>query len=71
MRLVRVDNGDIVIDLSGKKAGRGAYICRSRGCWETALKGGQIEHSLRITIGQQQKEQLIKAAEGTVLSVEV
>ena len=63
IRLVHIADGNIEIDVGGKKDGRGAYLCRVRGCWETALKSGRLEHSLKATLGQLQREQLIKAAE--------
>jgi hypothetical protein len=47
VRLVRTPEGTIEIDSTGKKVGRGAYLCPNRGCWEKALKGKQMEHALR------------------------
>jgi len=63
VRLVRVADGNVEIDLSGKKNGRGAYLCRTRKCWETALKSGRLEHSLNTTIDRECRDQLVKAAE--------
>jgi predicted RNA-binding protein YlxR (DUF448 family) len=34
------------IDLRGKKAGRGAYLCPIRECWEAGLKSNRLEHAL-------------------------
>ena len=59
VRLVRVSDGSVEVDTSGKKAGRGTYICREWKCWETGLKGGRLEHALRTTITQDNREQLI------------
>ena len=50
MRLVRTPKGSVEIDATGKKEGRGAYICPDRACWEKALKGKQLEHALKGTI---------------------
>lgn len=63
IRLARIVDGNVKIDTSGKIDGRGAYLCRERGCWETALKSGRLEHSLRIIIDQHRREQLMEAAE--------
>lgn len=51
LRVVRTPEGAVVIDLTGKKAGRGAYICRRRSCWERALKKGALEGALKTSIG--------------------
>jgi predicted RNA-binding protein YlxR (DUF448 family) len=59
VRLVRVSNGSVEVDSSGKKAGRGAYICRDWKCWETGLKGGRLEHALRTALTQDNREELI------------
>jgi len=60
IRLVRVSDGSVEVDTSGKKTGRGAYLCRSQGCWETGLKGSQLEHVLRTTLIKDNREQLIR-----------
>ena len=62
IRLVRTSDGNIEIDTSGKKAGRGAYLCRGWGCWEVGLKGNRLEHALRSRITQDNREQLINYA---------
>ena len=64
VRLVRTADGSVEIDISGKKNGRGAYLCRLRECWETALKNGRLEHSLSTAIDREQRELLVKVAEG-------
>jgi hypothetical protein len=50
VRLVRTADGDVEVDLTGKKAGRGAYLCPRPGCWETALKRGRVEAALRTKL---------------------
>jgi len=57
---VRISNGSVEVDTSGKKAGRGAYLCQTPECWETGLKSGRLEYTLRITLTQENREQLIK-----------
>ena len=63
IRLVRISDESVEVDIGGKKAGRGAYLCRAQECWETGLKGGRLEHSLRTTLTQDNREQLIKFGE--------
>jgi predicted RNA-binding protein YlxR (DUF448 family) len=40
----------VVVDPSGKQAGRGAYLHPTRTCWEIGLKGSRIEQALRIKL---------------------
>jgi uncharacterized protein len=60
MRLVRTAGGVIEIDSTGKKEGRGAYICPDPACWEKALKGKQLSVTLRSNITQANREKLMK-----------
>ncbi len=49
-RIVRSPEGEVTIDLSGKKAGRGAYVCKSKACLEQAVKAKRLERSLKQSI---------------------
>jgi len=60
IRFVCVADGSVAVDSSGRKAGRGAYLCRSQGCWEVGLKGSQLGYVLRTTLTQGNREQLIR-----------
>lgn len=60
VRLVRTKEGNIEIDTTGKKEGRGAYICPDRACWEKALKGQQLERNLRTGLTREDREKLVK-----------
>ena len=60
VRLFRTSGGEIKIDIAGKKEGRGAYLCRGRECWETALKGKQLEYALKAKINDDNLERLGK-----------
>lgn len=70
VRLVRTPGGDIEIDNTGKKPGRGAYICPTRGCWEEALKGKRLEHALRSNLTHDNREQLIKDGKDLIKGVD-
>ncbi len=61
IRLVRVSDNSIEVDIRGKKAGRGAYLCRAQECWEIGFKGGRLEHTLRTKLTREDREQLIRA----------
>lgn len=45
IRVVKSKEGDISLDLTGKKSGRGAYICKSVECFEKARKARKFERS--------------------------
>lgn len=53
IRIVRSPEGVISLDLSGKKSGRGAYICRDLKCLKKARKSGRIAHNLECEISPQ------------------
>lgn len=58
VRVVRTPEGKVIIDESGKQAGRGAYLCGQTSCWEGAIKGTQLEHALRTTLSADDKQGL-------------
>jgi predicted RNA-binding protein YlxR (DUF448 family) len=59
VRLVN-SNGSIEVDLKGKKAGRGIYLCPNRKCWETGLKGNRIEFGLRTKLSTENRQSLLE-----------
>ena len=50
IRVVRSPEGEISLDLTGKKSGRGAYICRSRKCLMKARKSKRIDKALDVVV---------------------
>jgi predicted RNA-binding protein YlxR (DUF448 family) len=58
VRLVRTPDGQLLIDETGRQNGRGAYLCRQSTCWETALKGHQIERALDVNVGDKERQLL-------------
>jgi hypothetical protein len=60
IRLVRISDESVEVDIGGKKTGRGAYLCPAQECWEIGLKGSQLEHCLRTKLTQDNREQLIR-----------
>ena len=63
LRILRTAEGEILLDISGKKNGRGAYVCRSRECFEKAVKNKGLERSLKIKIPEETYESLKKEIE--------
>ena len=50
IRIVRDPDGAVGLDLTGKRSGRGVYICVSEECLEKAVRGKQLERSLETKI---------------------
>ena len=50
IRVVRTPDGGVVLDTTGKKAGRGAYICQDEACLKKAIKGKGLEKNLRCSL---------------------
>lgn len=49
-RLVRTPEGTVEIDPTGKRNGRGAYLCDRRACWERAIKTGALARALNTSL---------------------
>lgn len=58
VRIVRTTDGRAEIDETGKKPGRGAYLCRASDCWETALKRKTLEYALKIPVSMEDRASL-------------
>lgn len=58
VRIVRSPEGEISVDLTGKKPGRGAYICPNLECLNKVIKSKRLERSLETTISQEIYESL-------------
>ncbi len=52
IRVVKSPDGEISLDFTGKKSGRGAYICRSGECFEKARKARRFEKSFSCRIDE-------------------
>ena len=50
LRVVRTPDGHVLLDATGKKSGRGAYLCARLSCWETALKKKRLEHEFEMEL---------------------
>ena len=53
IRVVRTPEGDTVLDFTGKKSGRGAYVCRSLSCLRKARKSKRLEKNLDCAISEE------------------
>jgi uncharacterized protein len=48
VRIVRAPDGSVTIDPSGKRSGRGAYLCDSPECWQAGLRRGVLPRALKL-----------------------
>ena len=55
VRIVRGTDGSVEVDETGKKSGRGAYLCHNHECWDKALNSKIVEYALKAPINQQDK----------------
>lgn len=63
IRILRTEQEGIILDATGRKNGRGAYICRSGECLEKAIKNRGVERSLKMSIPQEVYDSLKKEIE--------
>ena len=60
IRVVRSPEGDISLDLTGKKAGRGAYVCPEKECITKAYKGHRLEKALEKQVNDDVYKKLLE-----------
>lgn len=58
MRVLKTTEGPIVLDMTGKKNGRGAYLCKSAECLKKARKNKGLERSFKMSIPDEVYEEL-------------
>lgn len=58
IRIVKSSDGEVSVDLTGKKSGRGAYICKDAACLEKAFKTRRLSRNLDIPISDEIYEKL-------------
>ncbi|MDU4697194.1 MULTISPECIES: RNase P modulator RnpM [Paenibacillus] len=60
IRIVRSPEGEVSIDLTGKKSGRGAYLCGKTACFKLAHKSRALDRALKAPVGSEVYEQLAR-----------
>jgi hypothetical protein len=58
IRIVKNCNGEIILDRTGKKEGRGAYICDNEKCLERVIKSKRLEKVFEMSISNEIYERL-------------
>lgn len=64
IRVLRTPEGEIILDLTGKKSGRGAYICKNAQCLKKARRSKRIESSLECRISDELYQRMEEELEG-------
>jgi len=60
IRVLKTVDDEFVLDTTGKKNGRGAYLCFSKECFDRAVKGKGLERSFKQPIPKEVYEKLEK-----------
>ena len=71
IRIVRTPEGEVVLDPTGKKSGRGAYVCRQAECLKRSIRQKQLERQLQTELSGAVTDALVAEmdrlnAEGTL-----
>lgn len=66
IRIVHNEAGEFLLDATGKKAGRGAYICPNLECLEKAKKSKGLERSFKEAVPKEVYEQLVEQLRGEI-----
>ncbi|MBS4804339.1 MAG: YlxR family protein [Clostridium sp.] len=53
IRVVKSPEGEVSVDLTGKKSGRGAYVCKNEECLEKAFKAKRLSRNLDTQISEE------------------
>lgn len=63
IRILRTAEGEVILDTTGKKNGRGAYLCPSMECLQKAVKNKGLERSLKEKVPEETYENLKREIE--------
>ncbi|MCB7320537.1 YlxR family protein [Lacrimispora sp. 210928-DFI.3.58] len=63
IRVIKTAEDEILLDATGRKNGRGAYLCPSMECFRKAVKGKGLERSFKMAIPKEVYETLEKEME--------
>ncbi len=63
VRILKTESGEIILDATGRKNGRGAYLCPNMECFRKAVKGRGIERSFKMAVPKEVYEALEKEME--------
>ena len=55
LRVVRTPDGHVLMDATGKRSGRGAYLCARLSCWQDALKKKRLEQEFELSLSDEDR----------------
>ena len=58
IRIVRTPEGEVALDATGKRSGRGAYVCRQADCLKRSIKQKQLERQLEVSLSEETAQSL-------------
>lgn len=64
LRIVRTPDGEVCLDATGKKSGRGAYVCKSKKCLTSAKKSKRLDRALETAVPDEIYDELENTANG-------
>lgn len=64
IRIVRTPDGEVCLDTTGKKSGRGAYVCKSKKCLTSAKKSKRLDRALEAAVPDEIYAELENTANG-------
>ena len=71
VRVVRTAEGGVEVDPTGKRSGRGAYLCPTPDCWRLAVQKGRLDRALKTSVSARDKEALLQYAQSLEPQAEV
>ncbi len=66
VRFVRSSDGDVVVDVTGRANGRGAYVCANMECFETAVTRRRLNAALRVNLREDDTDRLRREFEAAL-----
>jgi len=60
VRIVRLPAGGVEVDPTGKRSGRGAYLCPDEACWEAALEKRGLDRALEVALSLEERARLLE-----------
>ncbi len=64
LRVVREPEGEVSVDITGKKNGRGVYICKRAECFKKVRKGDKLSRSLEVSVPEKIYDELSEMMDG-------
>ena len=58
-RIVRTPDSGVIVDPTGKRNGRGAYLCDEVACWNSAVESRIIDQALRTELSNEERQELL------------